>query len=600
MPPPPVDEASLGSLRVFLVGDGGLGQWRLPWERTWRASGATASGLPSGEYEIEFKPVSGYLGPPPASAFVLPMQERRSTNAYTQLVSTPPGSLTVFIDPPDVAAHPDVNCRGQWQREGEGAVWHNSGETVSGLPADNYLIAFRNLPSHCGWGAPASRFAAVLPGVSNALRAAYYWNVAGASVPEALDFTEIQNSYSAGLPYAFSGQIATDHGEASGSVVKERVVLTAAHVVFDDYSLSYRSNLRWLFQRHPPNYNPAPQTVRGYFVTSGYAAKREAEGTPGVSSTASYDLDVAALYFYEPAGRGGYGGYVVSESPAPQWLQTNAQKVLVGYPVEGVLDQNRGKMHALRPRTMSFAQASNTTVFSSTQIRGFPGNSGGPLCVLMPNGFYYPAGMYVGGSGNAIVRAIDSRAVELINLAELTANVGTNNDSGGVIRITPITGLGFCDGYVTVTMEPASALAVGAAWRIAPRYTRFGTLTSWTNSATVKAALNNGPFEIEFRAAEGFLAPLPPDLNLLCGVRSNLVFTYAQLLPRLDPSGPHLVLSGVTNRAYRVEYAPRPDGGTNWTPLTNITFPANRATAVISNALNGTASNRFFRAVRAP
>jgi hypothetical protein len=85
-----------------------------------------------------------------------------------------------------------------------------------------------------------------------------------------------------------------------------------------------------------------------------------------------------------------------------------------------------------------------------------------------------------------------------------------------------------------------------------------------------------------------------------CRKRSNLVFTYTQLLPRLDRSGRHLILSGVTNRTYRVEFKTQLEGGTNWTPLTNITFPANRATAVISNALNGTASNRFFRAVRAP
>jgi hypothetical protein len=113
--------------------------------------------------------------------------------------------------------------------------------------------------------------------------------------------------------------------------------------------------------------------------------------------------------------------------------------------------------------------------------------------------------------------------------------------------------------------------------------------------------LNNGAFEIEFRGAEGFLSPSPPDLNVPCDFRSNLVFTYVQLLPRLDVlAGRHLVLSGVTNSRYRVEYNSRLGSTNPWTPITNITFPTNHGTAILSNALPTTNSNRFFRAVRLP
>ena len=78
------------------------------------------------------------------------------------------------------------------------------------------------------------------------------------------------------------------------------------------------------------------------------------------------------------------------------------------------------------------------------------------------------------------------------------------------------------------------------------------------------------------------------------------------VLPRLDAlEGRHLVLSGVTNRTYRVEHNSRLGTTSGWTPLTNITFPANNSVAILSNALAtnsppAVATNRFFRAVRIP
>ena len=594
----PVNPNALGSLRVFLTGDASLGQWRLPWERSWRAGGAAAAGLQPGLYEIEFKPLPGYLVPPPVTLAVSAAQESRSTNGYTFLVNTPAGSLTVFIDPSEVAANPDPGCRGQWSVPGH--PFMDSGATLAGLPAGSYTVTFKGLNGGCGWGTPATREATVRPGVSNSFRASYVTNFAGPSLPAALAFAnDILPVFDNSLPYTYCGQITTEFGEASGVVVKERVVLTAAHVVFDDYSLSWVGNAQWFFQRHAPDYNPAPQQVRGYYVNDGYAARRQAEGTPGVSQAASFDLDVAALYFYEAAGRGGYGGYLVSDA-GTQWLQTNSHapltlRALVGYPVEGIAPSGLGKMHAIGPTSMSFDQTTGT-VFTCSTMRGLPGNSGGPLCVQWSDGRYFPAGVYVGGSDRAIVRAIDSRAVEVINQAELTSNLGTNQTGGGVIRFGVAVPAGTCYEFATVTLEPASALAAGAQWRV--HYKATG-LSPWTNSSSYHIVLNNKPDFLELAEAEGFLTPDPSNFTLGC-VATNLVFTYFQLLPRLDPLGAHLVLSGVTNRTYRIELNGRIGTTSGWTPLTNISFPANNSVAILSNALTPVATNRFLRAVRVP
>src|SRR5439155_12765397 len=183
-----------------------------------------------------------------------------------------------------------------------------------------------------------------------------------------------------GLPYVYNGQLASDFGYGSGCVVKRRVVLTAAHTVFNDATLSYASNVKWFFQRHADNpgapgpYEPPPLAPRGWYVFSGYAAARTNDNSPGVSSPASQSLDVAALYFPQDAGRGGQSGYLVSEPGATEWLHSSALKTLVGYPVEIVSEINRGRMHATLPANLAFDRVTNR-VFSTTGIRGYPGMS---------------------------------------------------------------------------------------------------------------------------------------------------------------------------------------------------------------------------------
>ncbi len=60
-------------------------------------------------------------------------------------------------------------------------------------------------------------------------------------------------------------------------------------------------------------------------------------GTYGadVSSPQSRNLDVAALYFQSAVASGGYGGYLPSDNLPNQWLTGSAEKMLVGYPVDG-------------------------------------------------------------------------------------------------------------------------------------------------------------------------------------------------------------------------------------------------------------------------
>jgi len=53
--------------------------------------------------------------------------------------------------------------------------------------------------------------------------------------------------------------------------------------------------------------------------------------------------------------------------------------------------------------------------------------SAGPLCVQFTNDTLLPAAVYLGGSAQTIVRAIDGGVADLINRADVTANTGDNN-----------------------------------------------------------------------------------------------------------------------------------------------------------------------------
>src|SRR6266567_4240832 len=66
-------------------------------------------------------------------------------------------------------------------------------------------------------------------------------------MPRVLSFSEVTDT---NWPYLYNGQLQTDAALSSGVVVKERVVLTAAHALFDDSSLEWVTDARWFFQKH--------------------------------------------------------------------------------------------------------------------------------------------------------------------------------------------------------------------------------------------------------------------------------------------------------------------------------------------------------------
>src|SRR5439155_155520 len=95
-------------------------------------SSATVSGLVSGNYGIEFRPVNGYFQPPTVTVPITTGVTNQFLFFYAAVTNLDTGNLSVVIQPDDVASAANTNSRGQWRRVGE-ATWRDSRDLVPNL-----------------------------------------------------------------------------------------------------------------------------------------------------------------------------------------------------------------------------------------------------------------------------------------------------------------------------------------------------------------------------------------------------------------------------------------------------------------------------------
>ena len=321
LPQPPAN----GQIMVTLLPPEAGGQWRFPWELAWRNSGTPAANLVTGEYPIQFRDVPGYLIVPLPGPVAVPVNGGtiQVTNVYYATVNDTnanagSGSLTVNIGPSPPP----------------GAGWRFLGDSTPFLPpgystnivANTYLIEFAPVS---GFFTPPALSVQIAGGQPAALQITYQLAQAppaNVMLPAPVPPDNITNLTE--YPFGFNGQLETDAGYGSGVAVETNVVLTAAHMIFNDQTLSYVSQAYWFFQEETGVFAPDPLPARGWYVLSGYASERTNDITGGLgadqSTPQSRNLDVAALYFQSPAANGGYGGYLLircrhptSGCPAP-------------------------------------------------------------------------------------------------------------------------------------------------------------------------------------------------------------------------------------------------------------------------------------------
>ncbi len=427
---PPDNQPTTGTLIVNLQPIDATGaQWRFTGERQWSSQSGERVIIPEGNYSIEFKPLPNWTPPNETIAVVRSAETTvMDGNEVTYSQNTAPLTAWVTVEIiPQLAKDEGA----QWRFAGE-QEWRNQ-TTVSSLAEGLYTIEFKFVE---GWQTPFSRNIRLFNQQGSSAKGVYSLrsnNLTGDPV------TPLSFAQSAmGAPYYFNGQIQTEFGEGSGFVVRERVVLTAAHVIFDPEALVIASNVRWLFQKQRGAFEPKPLVPRGSEILDGYASQRklDSENTDldiNSSTLETLNLDAAALFFVEPAGRNGYGGYLRSKTVEDRWLKSSGKKMIVGYPTDAdfIANDNRGKMFGTQPKgetTFSrFAGNADNNgrsnwVFRTNDLQTYAGNSGGPVYVEVDNKnskIFLPAGIILARNQQVLVRAIDQQIIKKVIDAEL-------------------------------------------------------------------------------------------------------------------------------------------------------------------------------------
>ncbi len=230
--------------------------------------------------------------------------------------------------------------------------------------------------------------------------------------------------------------------EGSGTAISEKLVLTAAHVFYDDGVLAwYPSPFRWNW-KHSPSNQSFDMHSRAYRHFSDYAeATRRFQPDDGTYSYEQFNLDVIALIFFEDVANGGYAGW------GPNKITSNFEKMIVGYPNLNYSssDPRRDTMHSTslegspaRYRLARYDDRLNNTrrVYLTDDLSAGPGNSGGPVYGLMTfsDGTvdWGVVGIHVGGvSGESSTAVgIDDEVYDLIIAAKSASGETTLDDHG--------------------------------------------------------------------------------------------------------------------------------------------------------------------------
>ena len=515
-PDPP---APPGGEVTIVLGPANLGGWRFAGEGRWRDSGELRSNLASGDRRVEYRPVAGYIQPPSELISVASGESVELQRDYFTSPATGAGALTISLVPVNLAST-DVpeQDRAQWRFLGE-STWLDSGVVREELAPGLYLIESKPVD---GRVTPPTTSVLVEDGNLSTLTLTFFAsNQQTGEGPEPASFADASSNED--LPLAYLGQIQSPAGGSTGFVVKRRVVATAGHVVFDDGSLSFITDLQWLFQRHSPEYEPTPQTPRGFYLAAGYAEARQQPGVePGVGTPQSQDLDYAVLYFQEEAGRGGVAGFLASDAmDENEFLSSTSDKMLAGYPVDGISAQDVGKVHATpvfdAPLTPAFGET-----WTTADVHGTGGLSGGPLFTRHSNGSFYPAAIYLGGAGQAVVRAIDSDVVELFLRAETSGNGGENNTGGGITHTSVAGNLNASQpGALRVLLAPTAVNGAGAGWQLVPE-------SRWRPGGSRNFNMRPGSYRLQFREVAGFDPPAPQTVVITGGQLSTITFNYEE------------------------------------------------------------------------
>jgi hypothetical protein len=375
------------------------------------------------------------------------------------------------------------------------------------LAAGDLIIDYKPVT---GYATPASQLVTIQTGETLDLNWSDYQRIDNFDL--AKTFSAAPSPNLGGDPYQYVGMIRTPLGRGTGTVVAERVVLTAAHLFFDSTGLQW-ADTQWFPRQQQGGRQAPPVAPRGILYQTAYAQIVAPDSVQNPVATVPADkkeADFAVLYF-SGAGdwEGGSANYLQSTAER-NWLTGTENKHAVGYAQRSQPYEQRGMIFG-KEFTASLGAIDAgplPKLYESGELFGDGGASGSALFV-QPQGVsgYYPAAILLAGQDRAVYRVIDSDVGRMIQDAQDAASgndeVLNNNFSlvtygGSGLRALQV---GIVTPAVLSTARWAVRPNVGTSYSNLTPTQRVGFSSTWS-SVTVS-----------FSAVPGFITP--PSITLL-------------------------------------------------------------------------------------
>lgn len=522
-PPDPLPSTTGNTLTVNLpVPDA---RWRLSSEFLWHGDGETIGDIVAGEsYQLE---IIAY----PGSDEVLTTVVEPTGGAYEFTFN---GVLDLPASATGVLRFPETAQGFSWRLSGEEA-WRNvtdNGDEVEDLidftlPVGDYRIEFRPV---AGYATPRSRVVPVRQGIILGLNWGDYLLISNFNPARTFDLAGSPDLE--GDPYQYVGMIRSSLGRGTGTVVSERVVLTAAHLFFDFNGLSF-AETQWFARQQQGERQAPPMTPRGILYQTSYAklvAPDSIDGSVPDLPEDPQEVDFAALYFTDAATWTGGSANFLESNADKNWLTGTENKHALGYAQRSQVWPQRGMIFEKLFAAPLTAIDDNVPakLYETNQVFGEGGCSGGPLMVEVPgSGQWYPAGILLAGQSRAVYRVIDGPVTRMIKDAQ-DASTGNDDVLDSSSSLVSFDSLG---AFTTLSVSVAPSETLSAArWSVTPNAGSGYANVSSGQSVPFNAQWDS--FTLNFGAVSGYATPEPIVVDaalVTAGADNSFAVTYEPL-----------------------------------------------------------------------
>jgi hypothetical protein len=464
----------MGSLAVTINPQGAVdagAKWRRAGTTPWLNSGATETGIPVGQYTVEFSNVAGWTKPGNEAVTISDGQTTNTSGIYTP----PSGSLRVIISPQGA-----IDAGAQWRVDG--GTWHGSGDTQIGLSVSMHTVEFSNM---AGWTKPGNRTVTISYGQTATATGAYTLQTGSLRVT-----ISPQGVINAGGQWRRAG---TNTWRNSGA--------TETGIPVGQYTVEFSNVAGWS--------NPGNQTVtinNGQTTASGTYVQKTSSLTVTISPQGA--IDVGAKW--RRAGTSTWrnsgvtetgipvGQYTVEFSSVAGWIKPGNQMVTIS---EGQTTNTSGA-YTLPAGSLRLTISPQGAIGAGAQwqVDGGAWHGSGETQTALSVGQHT-----VGFSNVAGWTKPANRTVTISNGQTATAT-GTYTLQAGSLR---------------VTISPVGAINAGAQWR------RSGTST-WRNSGTTETAIPAGQCSVEFKDVSGWTNPGDLTVTISNGQTTISIATYTE------------------------------------------------------------------------